>query len=145
MAELPPMGWRPQFNPSPGFSFPEKGTLFTADQQRTRADQARLLFEAIGPICRECGYALARHGSGVRDVDLIAAPWASDAVSAAELVLEIATKLNLTMVAVFRQPHGIKWFCMVSHAFPSLPIELAVCPLAPETGNTQIPEALDDR
>ncbi len=35
---------------------------------------------------RELGYALALHGSLVRDLDLIAVPWTEDAVSAAELV-----------------------------------------------------------
>jgi hypothetical protein len=36
-------------------------------------------------VARELGYALAIHGSMGRDLDLIAAPWTSEAVSAEEL------------------------------------------------------------
>lgn len=39
---------------------------------------------------RELGYALAVHGSERRDLDLIAAPWTDEAVSAGELAHEIA-------------------------------------------------------
>jgi hypothetical protein len=36
-------------------------------------------------VARECGYALALHGSMVRDLDLIAVPWVDDAKSPEEL------------------------------------------------------------
>jgi hypothetical protein len=38
---------------------------------------------------REVGYALAVHGSLGRDLDLIAVPWAEEAVSAEELILRL--------------------------------------------------------
>lgn len=38
---------------------------------------------------RECGYALAVHGSLVEDLDLIAVPWVEEAVPAEELVARL--------------------------------------------------------
>lgn len=35
---------------------------------------------------RHHGYALLVHGSGTRDLDLVAVPWVADAVSASEMV-----------------------------------------------------------
>lgn len=40
-------------------------------------------------VARESGYALAVHGSVGRDLDLIAAPWTDEAVSAQELILAL--------------------------------------------------------
>lgn len=57
---------------------------------------------------RECGYALARHGSEVRDFDLIAVPWSEDAVAPEEL----AERIRAAVHGVFthgdpsQRPHG---------------------------------------
>lgn len=40
-------------------------------------------------VARESGYALAVHGSVGRDLDLIAAPWTDEAVSAEALILAL--------------------------------------------------------
>lgn len=40
-------------------------------------------------LARECGYALALHGSMGRDLDLIAVPWVEDAIAPADLVERI--------------------------------------------------------
>jgi hypothetical protein len=38
---------------------------------------------------RDCGYAIAPHGSLARDLDLIAVPWTEDAVSAEAMILRL--------------------------------------------------------
>lgn len=38
---------------------------------------------------RDCGYAIAPHGSMARDFDLIAVPWIEEARSAQELIMRI--------------------------------------------------------
>lgn len=47
------------------------------------------LIPTIVEAGRECGYAIAPHGSLARDLDLIAVPWTDEAVSADALVLRI--------------------------------------------------------
>lgn len=44
------------------------------------------LLPRLREVSRECGYALGLHGSMQRDLDIIAAPWTEDAISAKELV-----------------------------------------------------------
>ncbi len=46
-------------------------------------------------IARECGYAIAVHGSTVRDLDLIATPWTPEAVSAQQLVDVLCERVPL--------------------------------------------------
>lgn len=45
----------------------------------------RDLLPALRAAARRCGYALAVHGSEMRDFDVIAAPWVVEAVPPAEL------------------------------------------------------------
>jgi hypothetical protein len=40
----------------------------------------------IRAVARDCGYAIAVHGSTTRDLDLVAVPWSVEAVSAQDLV-----------------------------------------------------------
>lgn len=42
--------------------------------------------EKFREVARECGYALAEHGSKIKDFDLIAVPWTDDAIDPDELV-----------------------------------------------------------
>ena len=46
-------------------------------------------------IGRECGYAIAVHGSYQRDLDILAVPWVVEAISAEELISAIKHKLGL--------------------------------------------------
>lgn len=63
-------------------------------------DSHELYNRLIGPLrdkARELGYALAVHGSLIRDIDLVACPWIAEAVDAqtlAESLLEVAAKHN---------------------------------------------------
>lgn len=45
-----------------------------------------LLLQWLTDAANKCGYALGLHGSMSRDLDLIAAPWTEEAVSADQLV-----------------------------------------------------------
>lgn len=49
----------------------------------------------IRAIARDCGHALGVHGSQARDLDLIAVPWAVEAVSAQHLVDTIKDAMGL--------------------------------------------------
>ena len=53
-----------------------------------------LLYPSMVAVARAHGYALALHGSLARDMDLIAAPWAEDAVPAEELVEAICQDIG---------------------------------------------------
>lgn len=74
------------------------------------------LLPVIREAARTCGYAIGVHGSMVRDLDLIAAPWTDDATSAEELATTIrdALRAYLGDDGVYRQsqtswserPHG---------------------------------------
>ena len=50
-----------------------------------------LLFPILSNAARECGYALALHGSMARDLDLIAVPWTEQAVPASDLIQRLIT------------------------------------------------------
>lgn len=50
--------------------------------------------EPVILAARSVGYACAFHGSLLRDIDVIAAPWTDDAVSPAELVEVIAAAVD---------------------------------------------------
>lgn len=52
------------------------------------------LYPGLCEIARARGYALAIHGSMVRDLDLIAVPWTDAAVPAHELVQAIKDHVN---------------------------------------------------
>ena len=66
-----------------------------ARPQRMRMPACALVFANYIPhlqqVARECGYALAVHGSMATDLDLIACPWVPDAVSAEELIEALRT------------------------------------------------------
>lgn len=71
--------------------------MLTMDQEQYKAEQrdrrtkmgVACVYAAVLPAlrerARELGYALGLHGSLVRDMDLIAAPWVAEAVSSDEL------------------------------------------------------------
>ncbi len=58
----------------------------TEDRDRGAVNGRACIFAALLPAlrskARELGYALGLHGSMVRDLDLIAAPWVDEAVEA---------------------------------------------------------------
>jgi len=58
----------------------------------------------IRRVAREFGYAIGLHGSGRRDLDLIAAPWTGTAHSAQELVDAIC----LAVHGIVNDPPGLE-------------------------------------
>jgi len=73
----------------------------------TRRDSHGVYEQLIGPLrekAKELGYALGAHGSLVRDIDLIACPWTSQAVDAVTLAKA------LMKVAAAHGPCGIAFF-----------------------------------
>lgn len=65
------------------------------------------LYPGLCDIARNCGYALALHGSMVNDLDLIAIPWTEEAVDA--VVLKDAIK-NFIGAFSFRESMEDKLF-----------------------------------
>lgn len=58
-------------------------------------------------VARQLGYAIGVHGSQLRDVDLIAAPWTEEATTAPALVEAIAEALpGVVHVRDNPKPHG---------------------------------------
>lgn len=71
------------------------------------AYQAALVQARI--TARGYGYAIALHGSGMRDLDLIAAPWADGAASAERLAQAVASAVRGFIEPTrnpVRKPHG---------------------------------------
>lgn len=56
-----------------------------------------VLYEDFRKAALECGYALALHGSMVRDMDMIAVPWVVDAKPVDELVAKISDCIGDTV------------------------------------------------
>jgi hypothetical protein len=71
-----------------------------------------LLLQWLSDAANKCGYALGLHGSMNRDLDLIAAPWTDDAVSADQLISRLTETAggfisnDLLCVNPEYRPHG---------------------------------------
>ena len=112
------------------FEAHSKGTQYTAETVKNRLVHADEVYELFSGVAHDCGYAIARHGSGIRDIDLVAIPWTESAVSSAELVLQLASRLVLVMGKYsYEKPHGRATFAMWEPAWPTHQIDLSVMPL----------------
>lgn len=70
------------------------------------------IYPYLCKIARKHGYALALHGSLVRDLDLVAIPWTDKASDASTLILAIGKSLDIepNHPYPFQKPHGrIAW------------------------------------
>jgi hypothetical protein len=61
------------------------------------AEDAESFLSRVREVARECGYAIAVHGSEARDLDLVAVPWTPEATSADQLVARLCE--DVPMVA----------------------------------------------
>lgn len=59
----------------------------------TMEDASDVFLARVRQVARERGYAIAVHGSEQRDLDLVAIPWAVEAVSAQSLVDAICEEI----------------------------------------------------
>jgi hypothetical protein len=91
------------------------------------------LFLQLSKVTRELGYALAIHGSSARDLDVIAVPWSSNAVTAEKLVAEILANSG-GFLAPYEahemprlRPHGR--MCWFIHLGGGAYIDLSVLPI----------------
>ena len=90
------------------------------------------LYPCMVEAARELGYAVALHGSLVRDMDVIAIPWMPDAAS----TLELATAVRDSIGGVFApgppcmKPHGRQVFTILLDG--PLFVDLGVMPLRPD-------------
>jgi len=105
--------------------------------------QYRGVLPIIRKVARECGYAIGYHGSGNRDLDVIAAPWVEGAVSAEVLIGVIREAVNGYIVnyeevevgdEVYRnpvhRPHGrIAWSIHIGRLSKGRYIDISVFPL----------------
>lgn len=88
--------------------------------------------ETIRQLAREVGYAVGVHGSQERDLDLIAAPWTDDAVSAEALAEHIASGLNGSVISKSAKPLG-RWSCNIQIDGWFKLIDLSVSPAVHDT------------
>lgn len=86
--------------------------------------------DKIRRLAESVGYGLGVHGSLERDLDLIAAPWIDEAVSAEELAQHIATAIGGTVLAPEERPLG-RWSCNIQMDGWYKLIDLSVAPRLP--------------
>lgn len=71
----------------------------------------------VRSVARDHGYAIGLHGSGARDLDLIAAPWTEHAVDALTLVEAVRAAVNgiLNQNSIpYKKPHGrLAWVIFI--------------------------------
>jgi hypothetical protein len=81
----------------------------------------------IRAVARECGYAVAVHGSRKRDLDLIAVPWTEEAVSARGLLDALSGSLNCMYGPRNERAHGRVGY--VLHGFAGCKyVDLSITP-----------------
>ena len=98
-----------------------------ADATPTLSDDQKQTIERIRSVARDCGYAIAVHGSCERDLDLIAVPWVDDAGTAEQLL----TALNEEADCMYGPPnpkaHGRVGY--VLHGFAGCEyVDLSIAP-----------------
>lgn len=93
----------------------------------------------IRELAREVGYAIGVHGTLERDLDLIAAPWAVNAVGNQELIKHIVDGLGARMVELEQKPLG-RYACTIQMNGWYKSIDLSVCPTLPDDSIARIGE-----
>ncbi len=106
----------------PGGDLTKKGSI-KPEECAKRYPEALHIATRVG---RELGYAIAVHGSRVRDLDLIAVPWTDAAVPAIELVK--ALELALGGFVTERNVEGIVWPVRKPHGRAAWSIHLGAGP-----------------
>lgn len=76
-------------------------------QPANRAPFFMCLYPGLCDVARDCGYALAIHGSCVTDFDLVAIPWIESAVGAQELKCRLMRHILATGFADMLRRDGL--------------------------------------
>jgi hypothetical protein len=89
------------------------------------------IYPALKEKAYECGYALAIHGSCVRDLDVIAVPWVDSAKTPVELVTNLCEVFHVSPNHPLKEP-AIKPHGRLAWSIPlwwGAYIDLSVMPL----------------
>lgn len=91
-----------------------KGHLFSAREAEYRTEWADIFCAELEPVFRHLGYGLARLGSNVRDVDIIAVPWCKPMPlpNADSFVLELVRRFDLQMGNRGETLNGHRWYAL---------------------------------
>lgn len=91
-----------------------KGHLFGAREAEYRTEWADMFCAELEPVFRHLGYGLARLGSNVRDVDIIAVPWCKPMPlpNADSFVLELVRRFDLQMGKRGETLNGHQWYAL---------------------------------
>lgn len=95
-------------------------------------------------VAKEHGYALALHGSMIRDFDFIAVPWTEEASSSEVVVEAIRTACGgiIRDEPIVKKPHGRRGW--IIHLCGGPYIDLSVMPLSGLTDKVDRPGSLPD-
>ncbi len=104
-----------------------------SDKLKSMAAAYTVLFDRIRDVGRQYGYAIAIHGSMIRDMDLIAVPWTEHAWPAEKLIEEIIKIVPDGQLPpnhkVSELPHGRKaWTILIGYGGLSY-IDISVMPI----------------
>jgi hypothetical protein len=91
-------------------------------------------FDLIRATAYRLGYAVATHGSLMRDFDIMAIPWTSDAVHCRSLIKELCEVLNAKVIDRASKPHGRYAFNLQMDGYIKL-IDISVMPTLREVPN----------
>lgn len=80
----------------------------------------------IRELAKAVGYAVGEHGSKARDIDLIAVPWADDAIGRADFIEMLRDTLPCHLSNLTPKPHGR--LGVILEGYGHKPIDLSVMP-----------------
>lgn len=95
------------------------------------------LIEPMRTVARDCGYAIAVHGSLARDIDLVAIPWTDQAVDPELLVTRLAAVASSIVGRCnpsadwVKKPHGRRAVTLLlwgGDQFGHVDIDLSIMP-----------------
>lgn len=91
-----------------------------------------VLLPVLTEVAREKGYALALHGSMIRDLDLIAVPWIEEAAEPAELIDALCESVSAWFDKKQnpgRKPHGrLAWSILPNDTAGAVYLDISVMP-----------------
>ena len=100
------------------------GTGKVAAQWEEPADPP---FDLIRSTAYDLGYAVATHGTLMRDYDIIAVPWTAEASGTRRLLDVLCKTLNAKIVQRESKPHGRNAFSLQMDAFVKV-IDISITP-----------------
>jgi hypothetical protein len=89
-------------------------------------------FDLIHQTAYNVGYAVAVHGSRVRDFDIIAVPWTAEAGGCRKLLEVLCKALNAKIVDRSSKPHGRNAFNLQMDGYIKL-IDISILPTLRDT------------